>query len=70
MRRSLVLTREGFRHPMRMGIPHRRAAFADGQAVATAATTPVFDWRLTASDVRGFATTYFATVAAVFAFII
>lgn len=55
---------------MRMGIPHRRAAFADGQAVATAATTPVFDWRLTASDVRGFATTYFATVAAVFAFII
>lgn len=50
---------------MRINLPHRRMAFSD--TVAPAA--PGFDWRLTASDVRGFATTYFATFAAVLAFI-
>ena len=39
-------------------------AFADMPA-----SEPV-SWALTASDVRGVATTYFATVAAVLAFII
>lgn len=64
MRRALVLSNEAARHWMRASIPHRRTLFADapqGQPV---------DWKLTAQDVRGIATTYFATVAAVLAFII
>lgn len=64
MRRSLVLTTEAARHWFRASLPSRRMAFAD-----LPATQPV-DWRLTASDIRGVATTYFATVAAVLAFII
>ena len=64
MRRTLVLTNEAARHPMRASIPHRRRLFADAPASGTV------DWTLTASDVRGVATTYFATVAAVLAFII
>ena len=64
MRRALVLTTENARHPFRASLPTRRAGFAD-----IPATKPV-DWRLTAADVRGVATTYFATVAAVLAFII
>jgi hypothetical protein len=64
MRRSLVLTTESARHWLRMMLPHRRAAFADlpgGEPI---------DWKLSASDIRGVATTYFATVAAVLAFIV
>ncbi|MBA4765074.1 hypothetical protein [Qipengyuania huizhouensis] len=64
MRRALVLSNEAARHWMRASIPHRRRHYADmpdGQTV---------DWKLTAQDVRGVATTYFATVAAVLAFII
>jgi hypothetical protein len=49
---------------MRMMIPHRRTAFADLPASA-----PI-DWKLTSADVRGVATTYFATLAAVLAFIL
>ena len=64
MRRSLVLSSEGARHWMRTLIPHRRALFAD------LAQPSSFDWRLTASDVRGVATTYFASLAAVLAFIV
>ena len=64
MRRSLVLTTEAARHWFRASLPSRRMAFAD-----VPATQPT-DWRLTASDIRGVATTYFATVAAVLAFII
>ncbi len=64
MRRALVLTNEAARHPMRAYLPFRRRLFADAPAAA-----PV-DWTLTASDIRGVATTYFATVAAVLAFII
>ncbi|TMM49067.1 hypothetical protein [Qipengyuania marisflavi] len=64
MRRSLVLTREHARHPFRVSLPHRRESFADlPQGFDTS-------WRLTAADVRGVATTYFATVAAALAFII
>ena len=64
MRRALVLTNEAARHWVRSNIPQRRQLFADlpsGQKV---------DWKLTASDARGVATTYFATLAAVLAFII
>jgi len=64
MRRSLVLTTESARHPFRASLPQRRAAFADLPA------DPGGDWRLTADDIRGVATTYFATVAAVLAFIV
>ena len=63
MRRALVLNSEAARHWMRASLPQRRAMFADvpqGQPI---------DWRLTASDVRGAATVYFATFAAVLAFI-
>ncbi|MBX7534590.1 MULTISPECIES: hypothetical protein [Qipengyuania] len=49
---------------MRAQIPHRRAFFADMPTPAS------FDWKLTASDVRGVATTYFATLVAVLAFLI
>lgn len=64
MRRALVLSSEAARHWMRARLPQRRAMFADVPQAA-----PV-DWKLTASDVRGVATTYFATFAAVLAFII
>ena len=64
MRRALVLTNEAARHWMRASIPQRRRLFADAPQEA------VVDWKLTAGDVRGVATTYFATVAAVLAFVI
>ncbi|MBO6768457.1 MULTISPECIES: hypothetical protein [unclassified Erythrobacter] len=64
MRRALVLTSEAHRHWFRASLPQRRSGFADLPAGG------MTDWRLTADDVRGAATTYFATVAAVLAFII
>lgn len=64
MRRALVLSSEAARHWMRVGIPQRRRLFADVPQSAP------LDWKLTANDVRGVATTYFATLAAVLAFII
>ena len=64
MRRALVLSNEASRHWMRRGLPQRRRMFAD------VPQGEVVDWKLTANDVRGVATTYFATVAAVLAFII
>ncbi|MGE5953492.1 MAG: hypothetical protein ACM308_07740 [Qipengyuania vulgaris] len=64
MRRALVLSNEAARHWMRASLPQRRRMFAD---VPQGAVT---DWKVTANDVRGVATTYFATVAAVLAFII
>lgn len=62
MRRALVLTDEGARHPFRANLPPRQRR--EPQAVPR--TT---DWRLTTSDVRGFATVYLASFAAVLAFI-
>lgn len=63
MRRALVLTDEAASHPFRASLPmHVRR-----EPVRNTRTT---DWRLTATDVRGFATTYFATFAAVLAFIV
>lgn len=63
MRRALVLTDEGARHPFRAILP---AQWRRDNIFAPRTT----DWRLTASDVRGFATAYFASFAAVLAFII
>lgn len=63
MRRALVLTDEGARHPFRASLPAR---LRRDQPQAPRTT----DWRLTASDVRGFATAYFASFAAVLAFIV
>ncbi|WP_394269393.1 hypothetical protein [Qipengyuania sp.] len=63
MRRALVLTNEGRRHWLRTMLPTRRGLFAD------LANDGPQDWKLTAGDVRGAATTYFATFAAVLAFI-
>ena len=64
MRRALVLSNEAARHWMRVSIPQRRQMFADAPQAAAV------DWKLTAQDVRGVATTYFATFAAVLAFIV
>lgn len=68
MRRALVLNTESARHWLRAMIPQRRGAFCDDPANDIGAD--VIDWKLTASDVRGVATTYFATFAAVLAFIV
>lgn len=63
MRRSLVLTDESARHPFRASLPP--------QARSEAAGTPLTErWRLTATDIRGFATVYFASFAAILAFIL
>lgn len=64
MRRALVLTDESARHHFRAALPRhvRREPVADAPRIT--------DWRLTASDVRGFASVYFASFAAVLAFII
>ncbi len=64
MRRSLVLTDDGRRHWLRAMIPNRRKFFSDLLPDGPA------DWRLTGSDVRGVTTAYFATFAAVLAFIV
>ena len=62
MRRALVLTDEGARHPFRARLPGHLRRERDDLPRTT-------DWHLTASDVRGFATAYFASFAAVLAFI-
>jgi len=64
MRRALVLTNEGRRHWLRSSLPNRRKFFSDLLPDGTA------DWRLTMTDVRGVTNVYFATFAAVLAFII
>ena len=63
MRRSLVLTDEAARHPFRSQLPRH---VRNGPLARYTAPT---NWRLSAGDMRGFATTYFATFAAVLAFI-
>lgn len=62
MRRSLVLTDETCRHPFRASLPpHVKADLLDIPAESL--------WRLTVEDVRGFASVYVATFAAVLVFI-
>jgi hypothetical protein len=63
MRRSLVLTDESARHWFRRSLPpHIRTELIPIPAESL--------WRLTAEDVKGFASTYFAATAAVLAFIL
>lgn len=62
MRRALVLTEEGARHSFRATLPAH--VFEPYEIEGK----PSF-WRLTASDIRGFATTYFACLAAALVFI-
>ncbi len=63
MRRSLVLTDESARHWFRRSLPpHIREDLIPIPAESL--------WRLTAEDMRGFATAYLAATAAIFAFII
>lgn len=61
MRRNLVLTDERARHPFRALLPaHVRSNEYEAPAEVL--------WKLTRQDVRGFATVYFATFAAVLVF--
>lgn len=62
MRRNLVMTDEQARHPFRAMLPaHVRSNEYEAPAEVL--------WKLTREDVRGFATVYFATFAAVLVFI-
>lgn len=63
MRRSLVLTDEQARHPLRASLPPhvRRGARVDIERSG---------WVLTRDDVYGFAGAYFACLAAVAVFIV
>ncbi len=62
MRRSLVLTEETARHWFRAILPPRvKAELFDIPAESI--------WRLTAADVRGFASTYVAATAAILVFL-
>ncbi len=63
MRRNLVLTDETARHWFRRSLPpHVKADLFPIPAESL--------WRLTAEDVRGFASVYLAATAAIFAFIL
>jgi hypothetical protein len=62
MRRALVLTDEAARHPFLAGLaPHVRAA--------DSSVPPLFEWRLTAQDVKEFLLAYCACFVAASAFI-
>ena len=62
MRRALVLTDESARHPFRAALPaHLRRTEVPARKANS--------WRLTAGDIRGAASVYFTTFAAVLAFI-
>ena len=62
MRRALVLTDETARHPFRASLPaHVRVPGAEKASAS--------EWRLTMGDIRGVASVYFTTFAAVLAFI-
>ena len=64
MRRSLVLTDDGARHPLRAILPPHSRELRDERA------EPRVPWRMTlANDMRGFAQTYVACLFAAFAFI-
>lgn len=62
MRRALVLTNESARHPFRASLPpavRHRDVHAGPRSM----------WHVTASDMRGVASTYFACLAAALVFI-
>ncbi len=61
-RRSLVLTDESARHPFRQSLPpHVTAQLFEEPEESL--------WKLTADDMRGFASVYFAAFAAMLVFI-
>ena len=62
-RRSLVLTTEDARHPFRASLPPHVCALDTPDAANSR-------WYISRDDVRGFASTYFATLAAVLVFLI
>lgn len=62
MRRALVLTNEAAQHPFRAALPRHIFTSEPGQPRRP-------DWMLTRADVRGVASTYFATLVATLAFI-
>ena len=65
MRRSLVLTDESARHPLRSRLPLQSRELRDELA------EPRVPWRLQlAGDMRGFAQSYFACLLAVGTFIV
>lgn len=68
-RRALVLTDESARHPFRANLPRHVTQVVD-LADANVETAVQSLWRLTKDDVRGFASVYFATFAAVLVFIL
>ena len=61
-RRSLVLTNESARHPFRQALPPHVTAQLCEEPEASL-------WKLTAEDMRGVASVYFATFAAMLVFI-
>ena len=64
MRRSLVLTDEGARHPLRAMLPPHSRALRDDVA------EPRVPWRVAlSSDMRGFVQAYVAGVFAISAFL-
>jgi hypothetical protein len=64
MRRSLVLTDESARHPLRSLLPPQSREMRDERA------EPRVPWRLTLMhDMRGFAQTYVACLLAITAFL-
>lgn len=65
-RRSLVLTDESARHPFRAGLPRHVTHVVDQFTEEPAHGF----WQITRDDVRGFASVYFATFAAVLVFIL
>lgn len=67
-RRALVLTDESARHPFRASLP-RHVTEVQEPSYEEEAAAPIF-WRLTRDDIRGFASVYFATFAAVLVFIL
>jgi len=68
-RRALVLSDESARHPFRARLPrHVTQVFDETEGSYETAAQGL--WRLTKDDVRGFASVYFATFAAVLVFIL
>ena len=68
-RRALVLTNESARHPFRASLPRHVTKVQPVLEDHSQAPAPGF-WRLTKDDIRGFASVYFATFAAVLVFIL
>ncbi|WP_374405272.1 hypothetical protein [Pelagerythrobacter sp.] len=64
MRRSLVLTDETARHPFRASLP------PSARRLEPSDCDPGGEWRITLTDMRGFASAYVSCVIAITAFII